>query len=307
MDATNNIEIMLSEKPGSAPVVVEFPPPLAGFQSFFAWSVYKAGSTLLTRMLEDYLAAIKFPVLNVPGILFRSGLSSDIGKNEYKKILFQEGYAYVGWRNAAALKVELFDFGRVKNIFLVRDPRDRLVSSYFSIAHSHSIPAQGSLKGVMEAGRKSAIDLGNVNDWLRTFPKEFSSFLVSMDTFHETLPAESTRIYRYEDIIFRKEEFLQDIVVYAGLPNYSDHIRDVARKHDIRPLDERPDRHIRQVNSGNFRKHLSAESLEVVESKYRHYLEAYGYFESEKFGKQLVFAAEGKEARRVLSVDLLPG
>lgn len=307
MDATNKIVITPSEKSSATSIVLDFPPPVDGFQSLFAWGTYKAGSTLLTKMLEDYLAAVKFPALNVPGTLFRSGLSGDIGEKEYIKTLFREGYAYIGWRNAAALKVKLFDFGQVKNIFLVRDPRDRLVSSYFSIAHSHSIPAQGSLKGVMEAGRKTAKDLGNVNDWLSTSPKELGGFLVSMDTFHKNLPAESTRIYRYEDIIFRKEEFLRDIVAYAGLPNDSVHIRDIARKHDIRPTDERPDRHIRQVKSGNFRKYMSAKSIETVESKYRHYLEAYGYFKNEKFGKQLVFAAEGNEARRVLSVDLLPG
>lgn len=285
--------------------MLDFPHPAPSGKSFFAWSLNKAGSTLLTRMLEDYLASVNHPTLNIPGILFQNGLSSNIGAKEYKKILFAEGYAYVGWRNPAALKVKLFDFTQVKNILLVRDPRDRLVSSYFSIAHSHAIPKCGALKETMEASRKTAQHLGNVNDWINSEPKELHSFLMGMNGYHKNLPSASTRIYRYEDIIYRKEEFLADMIEYAGLPYDTGRIRDTATKHDIRPSNERPNHHVRQVKYGNFREHMNSESQNAVEKKYRICLEAYGYFDSEKFGEQLVYAKEGEDAHSVLSKDLL--
>jgi len=291
---------------GEAPVEIELPPPRAGFTSLFAWSLNKAGSTLLTRLLDDYFAGISYPRINIPGLLFQHGLSSDIGPAEYAKLLYAEGYAYVGWRNGAALKVQDFRFRDANHALLVRDPRDRLVSAYFSVAHSHAIPQAGALSAAMGADRERASALSGADEWLRSNPKEFHRFLGVLDVFHRQLPPRKTRIYRYEDIIYRKREFLRDIAAYAGAPINDGLVNCVADLHDKRPIAERPNEHVRQVKFGNYKKHLSRETLAAVEEKYRAYLSAYDYGDESDFGKALVFAREGQEARSVLNQKLLP-
>ncbi len=286
-------------------VEITLPAPRAGFRSFFAWSLNKAGSTLLTRMLDDYFSAISHPRVDVPGLLFRNGLPSNIGADQYQKTLFTEGYAYIGWRNPAALRAKEFPFEQVKNILLVRDPRDRLVSSYFSIAHSHSIPKSGGLRDTMVTDRQKAKQLGNVNEWIRSEPKEFNNFLAGLNGFHKNLPPSSTRIYRYEDIIFRKKDFLSDLVEYSGAEYDATLIQQVADRHDIRPSKERPSQHVRQVKYGNYKEHFDANSLALTAEKYATCLDVYDYNNEEGFGGRIVFAREGDEAKAVLSRVLL--
>lgn len=297
--------IRLRPENSETDVEIALPEPKAGFRSFFAWSMNKAGSTLLTRMLNDYFTAISYPHIDVPGLLFRNGLPSNIGADQYRKTLFAEGYAYIGWRNPAALRVKNFPFEKVKNILLVRDPRDRLVSSYFSIAHSHAIPKSGGLRDTMSADRQKAKQLGNVNEWIRSEPKEFHNFVAGLNGFHKNLPPASTRIYRYEDIIFRKQDFLSDLIHYSDAPHDPAIIEQVAAKHDIRPSKERPDQHVRQVKFGNYKEHFDAESLARAAEKYATCLDVYDYNNEAGFGEKIVYAKEGDEAEAVLGKALL--
>ena len=297
--------IKLRPENSDTDVEIALPAPKAGFPSFFAWSLNKAGSTLLTRMLDDYFSAISYPRIDVPGLLFRNGLPSNIGAEQYRKTLFSEGYAYIGWRNPAALRAKGFPFDKVKNILLVRDPRDRLVSSYFSVAHSHSIPDSGGLRNTMSAERQKAKQLGNVNEWVRSEPKEFHNFLAGLNGFHKNLPPNSTRIYRYEDIIFRKKDFLADVIEYSGATYDPALIDKVAEKHDIRPSKERPEHHVRQVKFGNYKEHFDEESMARTAEKYAACLDVYGFNDEQTFGDKIVFAKEGKEAKAVLSRELL--
>lgn len=306
MAPPRHISITTQTETGARAVNIELPSPRSGFTSLFAWSLNKAGSTLLTRMLDDYFAGVSVPRIDIPGLLFQHGLSSDIGPEEYAKLLSAEGYAYIGWRNGAAFKVQQFRFRDANHVLLVRDPRDRLVSSYFSVAYSHSIPQTGALGATMDADRKHATSLSGADAWLHSEPKELNRFLGVLDVFHRQLPARRTRIYRYEDIIYRKAEFLRDMAEYAGAPIDDALIERVAEIHDKRPSVERPNQHIRQVQYGNHKKHLGPETLAMVNEQYRAYLDAYGYENESEFGKTLVFAREGEAAERVLRQKLRP-
>ncbi len=97
------------------------------------------------------------------------------------------------------------------------------------------------------------------------------------ETYLDGLPNENLRVYRYEDVVFRKYEWLKDMLAYLDVDVPDERIRQVADANDIRPTEERSDQHIRQVTPGNYRKHLSEEAIAHLNEQFRPILERFGY------------------------------
>ena len=264
----------------------------------FAFSLHKSGSTLMTKMLKQYLGLIGAAYLDLPGAVFTEGLLlNKIITSSVAGIFERSGICFLGWRNFPGCLNDV-NFTSSKNILLVRDPRDRIVSSYFSLSKSHIIPQKGAGKNVLSKERERVL-----NADVDTFAKERIGWISGpMNIYHRYLPAISTRIYRYEDVIFRKKEWLEDMIYYLELPINENIIDKVAKENDILPDAENPEAHIRQVKPGNYKKYLSNRVLKDIESSLSQIFKKYDYHNSEQFGHRLIFAKEGIEARQILNL-----
>jgi hypothetical protein len=109
----------------------------------------------------------------------------------------------------------------------------------------------------------------------------------------------TTRVYRYEDVIFRKEAWLQDMLEFLGIEHKPRWVKQLANRHDLRPEQENPTRHVRQVTPGNFREHFNAETLELLNHQFSDHLLLYDYNNPSAFGRELVFAEEGEQAQQL--------
>ena len=270
--------------------------------SSFAFSLHKAGSSLLTGLLLDYCLKLSLPTINLPGILFDHGLDENkvIITEDLRFLLKSLKYCYVGWRNYMPF-LDAADLCQSRNVFLVRDPRDRLISFYYSLSRSHVLPVTGELRDTIQTQREAAkFRTPDEDAKIRMIP-----FVLNiLDLYHSKLPPETTRIYRYEDVIFRKEEWLSDMLEFFGFPRDDSVIEKVSNSHDIRPVTENPNAHIRQVTPGNYTKHFRPETVEFLNNGLNEVLNCYGYFENEDFGKKLVFAQEGTAAARIFNTPL---
>jgi hypothetical protein len=68
--------------------------------------------------------------------------------------------------------------------------------------------------------------------------------------------------YRYEDVIFKKRIWIDDLCSWFGWDISSDLKGSVAARFDVVVDVERPDQHIRQVKPGNHRRHLRKETID---------------------------------------------
>ena len=282
---------------------ITLPEPSTELQpSCFAFSLHKAGSSLLNAMLHDYSQKVEVALVDLPILAVNSGAgdATKITKESFQNIFRPNGYLYCGWRMYTTC-LDGVDFSLTRNIVLVRDPRDRLVSQYFSFGRSHRPPKKGASSEMFLASREDAVS--------KTIDEYAISKITWIDhnwnLYHKRLSPATTRVYRYEDIIFRKEEWLGDIVSFFALPYDEKAIKNIAVANDIRPDEENPNAHIRQVTPGNFAKHLAPETIERLNGDLKNYLDAYDYLKPEKFGEKLIFAREGSETSSIFESFLL--
>ena len=251
----------------------EVPAP-ADIQSFFAFSLPKAGSTLLNAMLQDCCIESSIPVISPYSSAFTNGIvTNSIGK-DLDSILFTRGYAYLGFRHFVPYSSD-FHFSSVPIFLLVRDPRDMLTSLYFSVKFSHVLPEKkGSAFSKLQGERKRLKNI-DINSFVLSVVDKYVEIydvyirkLVEYDNVH---------VFRYEDVIFDKFNWLFDMLRLVDIEIPEETIRTVATKHDIRPSTENMGAHIRQVTPENYKKHLSDACVARLNSKFANVLRVFDY------------------------------
>ena len=75
---------------------------------------------------------------------------------------------------------------------------------------------------------------------------------------------ETVRIYRYEDVIFKKREWLADMCAWFGWNVSEKKINAIADKNDILPKAENEAQHIRQATPGDHKRKLRPETIEQL-------------------------------------------
>jgi hypothetical protein len=254
---------------------IELPPP-ANIDSAFIFGLHKSGSTLLNKVFQDIAREKNIPIVSLEDQLFGMGIRPIDVLPTIEKFFCPRGYFYTGFRNFWCKDLD-FDFAKVKNILLVRDPRDALISYYFSDKYSHPIPTEGKIKANLESNRETLQSLNNPDSDYNYIEKKISWLKGNIKIYINRLPKESTRIYRYEDIIFKKEEWIKDMLSFLDIRIADEDVHKIACTHDILPRVEQKHKHIRQVVPGNYKKYLREETIKKINAEIKDILEYFDY------------------------------
>jgi hypothetical protein len=156
----------------------------------------------------------------------------------------------------------------------VRDPRDALTSLYFSMQKSHSLPKSGRTADIISEQREKASSM-DLDEFVCSGNGDF--ILITLNEIASALWLPNLHVSRYEDIIFRKREWIQDFCEFANKPLDDALLNSLLERHDIVPNGEDSSRHIRQVAPGNYLKHLSDSSVQYIEKKCENAMIVFGY------------------------------
>jgi hypothetical protein len=250
---------------------LNIPPITSEHESLFAFSLHKAGSTLLYNMLRDLAPYVGLPYVSLEDQLFSEGIGYDELPINAGEIFSGTGCIYGGFRfyNSG---YSIPNISERKKILLVRHPLDILVSLYFSLTKSHGLPGGGLTSAFVEK-KNNALKLG-----AEQFALQRSMTILSLYLSYQPILADKNLvIFRYEDIIYDKVGFLREICTHFGLCPPQNVIDEIAARYDIIPANDSPDQHVRQVHPNNYRKHLSPDVIEFLTEYFSPVLQAFGY------------------------------
>lgn len=241
--------------------------------SVVAFTMPKSGSVLLDRLLCDLTTALKLPYVSIMGEYFKLGIRDDLIPKETSAIFKPKGYCYGGFR-CLPKKFEIPILRDVKKIVLVRDPRDMLVSDYFSMVKNN--PTYGKKPQRSETGEKSQgfNQETSIDEYVLHMRERFKTFL---DQYQHLCETDDVKIYRYEDVIYDKMAWVDDICRYFDWPIDRSTQQKVAERYDVIPISENNSKLVRQVHPGNYAKKLRPDTIDGLNDYFADCMTFYGY------------------------------
>ncbi len=253
---------------------ITLPEPGEGGGSVLAFSMAKAGSTLLFDILHDLAPQAGLAYFSPEDALWRVRRDIQPGLIDSAGVFQTRGYCYGGFRVFPTYPISILSEARA--VLLVRDPKDMMVSNYFSNAFSHKPPSEDESSPAYQnfMKRRERIRNTDINDYVRTILGNYQKMLAS---YRGLWHRDTVLTFRYENVIQRKREWVEEIVQHYGWSLDAAAIDEVIERYDVFPDQEQPDSHVRQVSPGNYRNHLNDKTIGMVNAALVEDLQALGY------------------------------
>ena len=247
-----------------------------GHSSYFAFSMYKSGSTLLTDILDLALDQKESPrpKVDVSKQMFKAGIDGrDWMVDPAFKSVTLSGYYYIGFREFCPYLEDVSVFQSAKKVLLVRDPRDALVSFYYSVLKSHRITEGGfgdSQKEFREQVKTIDIDefVRDQCEWMKNIHKAY---------INSPAMQKGLKVYKYESVIFDKVAWIDDVLSHLNIDISLPRKKFIWNHVHIVPSSEDSQKHIRTVVPGDHKKKISQETISYLNSELNEILKHYGY------------------------------
>jgi hypothetical protein len=253
-------------------------PPADDAPTVFVLGVRKSGSTLFNRLASTMARRYQRPALDVGGGFFAQDLKfADWAEDPAVAQVFQPGVIYLGFRAPYARFRELPVYPQARKLLLVRDPRDALVSEYFSTLRTHSVPvaarqAAGAAEQVL--ARRELARQQSVDDYVllnaRSFKRTLESYLPLLDDLGLSL-------FRYEEVVGDKGPWIRSLLQQMALPEHEPFIERLLRENDLQPPVEDPGHFVRRVTPGDHAEKLRPPTIEALNLIFADVMRPFGY------------------------------
>jgi len=250
--------------------------PPGDFAACYAFSIHKAGSSLMYKMIGEVCRATGIPALNIPGVLFEEGVFENVWGNDRGVLeLIAPGRIYFGFRNfPSVLLDDQVKIREKKCVLLVRDPRDALVSQFYSFGGkhvSHKMPKKNAEAFLEKARGTEDLD---IDDYVLKTARNHLNKLIA---YKDSLDFSNVLLCRYEDVYFDKRGFLSDIFEHFDITVPPKMLDRIAERNDIRPAAEDVTKHIRQGLPGDHANKLRPVTIRRLNEMFSEICAWYGY------------------------------
>lgn len=254
---------------------MDLPDKGGDISSVFLFGLPKAGSTLLNRVMRPLCERGDLAAFSLHNAMRGLGISMQDMPDTVGEIYEATGYVYMGYRGLQPQdKIPSFASGRA--VYLVRDPRDMIVSKYFSEAFSHRPPGSTVDDKMIKKFEERRQKLQNMN--LDNYVLESGHH--TLDAFENTqaeLANVEHRVWRYEDVVFDKLNWVNQMLDHLDLNVPKQVVERVVERNDVRPDAEQTDAHVRRVTPGDHRNKLQPETIEKLNEIFAPILTRFNY------------------------------
>ena len=266
-------DVRLTLENGTA-VTLAMPEPGTAPSAFLV-SLPKAGSTLFYRLMQPIATRAGLPYFSLPNELHSIGVPAGDVREGLADVFQPAGYTYGGFRGFER-NLGLPDYADGRTVLLVRDPRDMLTSLYFSEAKSHVPPgasASDALLKQFEQRRQRALSM-SIDDFALGRAEALRS---AFEGVFAAIEGKRHKLFRYEDVIFSKRAWVDEVIAYLGLDVPEQVVANVVAKNDVRPTAEDEGSHIRKVAPGDHLDKLKPGTIARLDETFAAVLQRFGY------------------------------
>lgn len=245
----------------------------------FCMGIRKSGSSMLHSSVTFLARRNGVNVVDLPGTFFKNGIPpSDWGSLELDDIL-RPGNLYIGFRMLPGSLKRAPAFQSAKKIFMFRDPRDAIVSQYFSDAYSHQLPSAKTEQGAKAAQefmkkRTAALET-DINEYV---VKHGRSIATTMQDYVSLLSDPNCLVCRYEDYIFQKRRLFNKILMHFGWKCHPGQMDKLLEQVDKVPDGEDNTKFVRRVIPGDHKRKLDAQTIKKLNKIMQETLATYDYY-----------------------------
>lgn len=250
----------------------------SGRPALFVLGVRKSGSSVLNAICTALAAHNDYQYADIAGAFFgHNVLVRDWANDPAINTLLKSGNVFGGFREFPPILQSSALFRAAPKVLLVRDPRDALVSEYFSNAYSHTIPeardGNGDVNELMQKFRTETLAT-SVEDSVLRQARHMARTLVQ---FAPMCDDENCTIMKYEDVVLNKRKMIALICQRFGWTADENLVAAILNWADVMPEKENPTAFVRQVTPGDHRNKLSLPAIEQLNEILREGMALFGY------------------------------
>jgi hypothetical protein len=244
------------------------------FHSCFVFAFAKSGSVLVNAIVQSVMSEYGVPIIDIPTQLYQQGIDITAMQCDLSRLFALQGYCYSGFRELPRSMLGAASIGSARKILVVRDPRDMLVSGYYSAKFSHGFAEKGSpqfrrlMREIIKDTQMSIDEYCLYYSWIIN-----SQLLSHADVISDP----KTLIFKYEEFLYDKRRFARQLCDWFSVGLSPDRIDAIAAAHDFIPESERPDQHIRQAHPGDYQRKLKPETIAALNAVLGRFFTTFGY------------------------------
>jgi hypothetical protein len=236
------------------------------------FTLQKCASTFtpkLMKLLSDKY--LDLTCVDLEGYLYNKTEESFNGELVNRPwILQQTGYVYCPLRYALDLKY----LSNITILLMLRDPRDIMVSQYYSSAYSHEVPVEPNLRKKFLENREE-IQSMDVDEYVLSRVERMKH---RFQAYREMVKESNASIHKYEDMVTDFNRFISGVESSLNVV-----IEDVDRKHlyDMGGFSTAATgdiyQHRRNILPGEHREKLSEQTIARINRELCDVLDFFGY------------------------------
>jgi hypothetical protein len=158
-----------------------------------------------------------------------------------------------------------------KVVIVVRDPRDYLVSSYYSFGFTHSLSPVGEIRVSQQQNREQIQDM-TIDDYALSRCGEIADAFARVNFLRKICPR--CVVLRYEDMVDHWEIFSEGLTKFFELkPKVLDELYRRSRPKAVEDLTS----HRRSGKTGDFKRKFQPQTITELNARFQDILQEYGY------------------------------
>jgi hypothetical protein len=234
-------------------------------KSALFFTVHKCASSAMPKIFrylnQKYLG---MRMVNLPAFIYNyTGRDVYAEMEHHESKLFQRfGLLYVPIREYVPIK----DIECYTTILMLRDPRDVLVSHYYSASFSHTTPIDRERRKAF-LSRRASFARSDVNEFALSHGHEYKTKYLDYLSLLRSVPG--THYLSYEDLVLDSNKWIKGLFGAFGIaPSAKDveAVKRIARLGSTRK--ENKYNHIRKAFPGDYKSKLSPETIAQLDREF---------------------------------------